>query len=100
MTVFSVGSMSRTAVATLASTPRRLSAPASEVTRRSRSPHVVLCPRKRSAVALGCISAWPACCVDQFCRRAKYGCSVGGGAVNGQVLHAQANFAGLRDVYM
>ena len=34
-------------------------------------------PRKRSAVASGCISAWRASWLVQFCLRARYGCSTG-----------------------
>ena len=65
-------------------TPRRLSAPASAVTRRSSSAHVVVCPRYRSAVASGCISACRASWLVQFCLLARYGCSVGDdAAVNG-----------------
>ena len=54
-------------------TPRRLSAPASAVTRWSSSPQVVVRPRNRRAAFSGCIIACRASWLHQFCLRARYG---------------------------
>src|SRR5690349_21364861 len=65
-------------------TPRLLSAPARAATRSSSSRHVVVRPRKRRAVASGCISECRAGWFVQFCRRARNGCSVASG-IKGEV---------------